>query len=123
MSQIKTVTVPVVADAGGNFTIITPRVSGRFLQMRYVAGTLATGTDVTLTGVKTGQLIVNITNIGVANIQRAIRQPTHDNAGVASLYAGAGEPVEDYYFVDEEFTLSIVQGGNGGTGTFHFWFG
>jgi len=52
------------------------------------------------------------------------RAATSDVSGVASLYAAAGEPVEDLVPVcDEQIQLTITLGGATNVGEFHIWIG
>lgn len=120
-------TLAVTTDGSGDATVFTDVVRGWLHQIRYVpdgASPLATGADVDLTGEASGLVLWNEDDIGTSAIERAPRQPTHDVAGVASLFAGAGEPVEDRFAVaDERLKLVVAQGGAAKSGTFHIWIG
>lgn len=121
-------TIAVTTDSAGAFTGFTAgKVSGRVLQYRYVPdGTspLDTGADLDITGEDTGVVVANQDNIGTSAFTKAPRQATHDETGAASLYAAAGEPVEDYIAVHgERLKLVIASGGNVKSGTFHIWIG
>ncbi len=120
--NVKTVTIPVTTDGAGDFSTTTPHVSGKFLQMRYVFGTLAATLDLDIVGTTTGTIYVNHDNIPAANATFAYRQPTQDVAGAASLYAAAGEPVEDYIYVNEELTVTVAGGGATASGTIYLLF-
>ena len=123
--SIRMITAAVTTDASGDDSVALGHVTGRFLQLRYIPdGTnpLATGADLDVVGDTTGVVLVNHDNIGVSAFERRYRAPTHDEAGAASLYAAAGEPVEDYIVVDENLTLTIANGGNTDSGTFYLWF-
>ena len=124
--KIQMITVPVITDAGGDFTQQTPHVQGDFLQMRYVpdgGSPLDTDTDLDVVGTTTGVVLVNHDSIGVTAFDRRYRGATHGVNGAASLYAAGGKPIEDYINVSEELTVTIANGGNALLGTFYFWFG
>lgn len=119
-SEIQRVRVAVTTDASGAFTVDTPEVSGRILSIRYVpaaSNDLDANWDLDIVGKNTGIVVANIDNISAAAITWAPRQPTCDVAGAASLYAAAGEPVEDYIWVKEALTVTVAQGGNVQSGT------
>lgn len=120
-------TVAVLTSAGGAFTTNLEGAVGRLLQYRYVphASTpLDTNVDIDLVGATTGFIYINQDNIGTSAFEKAPRKPTHDELGVASLYAAAGEPVEDFpYAGGESLTFTVANGGNAKAGTFYFWFG
>ena len=116
----------VTTAAGGGATVFSSRpVRGEVLQIRYVPdGTspLATGADVDITGDVSGVVVLNQDNIGTSAFTKAPRQPTHDEAGVASLYAAAGEPVEaPMVLADERIKLVVANGGDTKIGTFHVY--
>ena len=118
--------VAVTTDAAGDFTTDTIPVEGRVLQYRYIpdgSAPLATGADLTITGKDTGLVVAAQTNIGTSAFTKAPRQAVHDTGGVASLYAAAGEPVEDYIWVNEALTVTVAQGGDTLSGTIHIWVG
>ena len=125
MSYIELHTVALLTDASGDFTGFTKVVKGRVVQYRYIpdgSTPLATGADLDITGEITGVVIANQDNIGTVAFTKAPRQPVHDEAGVASLYAGAGEPVETPVVVAEErLQVVIDQGGNVLSGTLYLW--
>lgn len=117
----------ITADASGNATVysatgVIPR--GLVRQIRYVPGTLAAGTDLTITLEGSGLAIATLTDIGTSAVQWAPRQATHSTTGAASLYAAAGQAVNDLIAVcGERIKVSVAQGGNGGTGTLYIWVG
>ena len=120
---IKLVTVPFTTDASGDFSTTISNAAGEFLQARYDRGNVATGADITVVGATTGLSLLALVDAGTADITRAPRQPIHDTAGVASLYAAAGEPVEDFIYVGgEQLTVTVAQGGNTTSGTLYLWF-
>lgn len=127
MNNATLVTVAVLTSAGGAFStpIVAPR--GRLLQYRYVpdgSNPLDTGADIDLAGATTGFVYINQDNIGTSAFQKLPRHATHDETGVASLYAAAGEPVEGcMHCGGEQLTFTVANGGNAKRGTFFFWFG
>lgn len=126
MSQPQVVTVNILTNGSGAYVATTPRVSGRFLQWRYVNHTtvMDNNWDIDVVGADTGVVLVNQDNIaGGTAFAKAVRQATHDELGAASLYAATGEPVEDYIWVNESLTVTIAQGGSAKQGTLYFWFG
>ena len=95
MSYAERHEVAVTTAADGTATVFTPVVTGKVSQIRYVKTDFTNGVDFTITSEATGETIWTQTNVD-ASVTVAPRQPVHDTAGAASLYAGAGEPVEDY---------------------------
>ena len=108
--------VTLVTDASGDVTGYTPVVSGRISAVVYTKTDYDNGVDFVVTGDDTGQTIWSETNVNASKTV-APRQPVHDTAGVASLYAAAGEPVEDHIVVAQErIKIVVAQGGNTKTG-------
>jgi len=120
-------TIDIVTDAAGDFSVATQDIDGAILQMRYVkaaANDLDANWDLTIAGTKTGLPIATIVNITAASQGWAPRQSTHAVDGTASLYAGAGEPVEaPIYIGGESLTVTVAQGGNVQSGTLYIWAG
>jgi len=111
--------VPVTTAADGSATAYSPVVSGRIQTIRYVKTDFDNGVDFTITAEATGETIWSQLNVN-ASATVAPRQPTHDTAGVASLYAAAGAAVNDGIVVaNDRVKIVIAQGGNVKTGTFH----
>jgi hypothetical protein len=126
MGAVQLVTVPVLTDGAGAFSASITAPGCRLLQYRYVPdGTapLDTGADLDVVGAKTGFVYINQDNLGTSAFQKLPRHATHDETGAASLYAAAGEPVEDLMHVAHEaLTVSIANGGAAKAGTLYFWF-
>ena len=119
MSYAERHEVAVTTAADGTATVFTPVVTGKVSQIRYVKTDFTNGVDFTITSEATGETIWTQTNVD-ASVTVAPRQPVHDTAGAASLYAGAGEPVEDYIsLANDRVKIVIAAGGNAKTGTFH----
>lgn len=75
-----------------------------------IAGLDATA-DITITAATTGVVLYSVTNTNV-NVTKFPRAPTCDTAGVASLYAAGGEPVEDRIpLAQEGIRVVVAQGG------------
>lgn len=111
--------VSLVTDASGDVTAYTPAFYGKIATIRYVKdGTTPfdNGVDFTLTNETTGEVIWDEDDVN-ASATRAPRQATHDTVGAASLYAAAGEPVEDKIVVGgHRVKIVVAQGGNVKTG-------
>ena len=113
MSYCASYAVPFTTDGSGDATVYTGvRVVGRVLLIVYTHDDALTGADFTITGRTTGTAILTITDAGTSDIQWAPRQATCDTVGAASLYAAAGEPVEDHIWIaEEELQIVVAQGG------------
>lgn len=122
MAFAKRYTVTPVTDAAGAATSYSEVVNGRLISIQYVKhGTLnyTDGVDFTITSETTARDLWVDTNINASETV-APRQPTHDSAGAASLYAAAGEPVEDhYYLANERIKVVIASGGDTKQGDFY----
>lgn len=111
--------VPVTTAADGSATAYSPVVSGRIETIRYAKTDFDNGVDFTITAEATGETIWSQLNVN-ASATVAPRQPTHDTAGVASLYAAAGQAVNDgIVLANDRVKIVIAQGGNVKSGTFH----
>lgn len=123
------VTVSIETNSSGDFSKSVPIPGGvcALVQYRYVpaggGANLDTGADLTVAGSRSGFSYVSQTDIGTSAFTKAPRQATHDTAGVASLYAAAGEPVEGLLYVGgEPLTVTVAQGGDTKSGTLYMWF-
>ncbi len=112
-------TVSVTTNGSGAATAYTDTaVRGRIVNIIYTKTDFADGVDFTITLEDSAQNLWVDTNINASETV-APRQPTHDSAGDASLYAAAGEPVEDYiYACHERVKIVIASGGDTKSGTF-----
>jgi len=118
MSYAEKHTVSLTTDSGGDATGFTPVVTGKVISISYVKTDYDNGVDFTIT---TEDSLQNLWVESDVNAAKAVapRQPTHDTIGAASLYAAAGEPVEDHiYAVQERIKIVVAQGGNAKTGAF-----
>ena len=101
----------------------TPVVNGFVLAIVYTKTDYAAGVDFTVTGETSGIIIWDQDNVD-ATVTVYPRGATCDTAGLASLYAGSGEPVEDRIPVAQErIKIAIAAGGNGKTGVFDVYVG
>lgn len=121
MSFGRRFTVSPTTDGSGDATAYTPPLNGRILAVIYTKdGTspYATGVDFTLTLAESGQPVWDEDDVDASKTV-APRQPTHASDGTASLYAGGGEPVEDYIWaIDEALQIVIASGGDTKVGEF-----
>ena len=118
MSFVQRHSVTLTTDASGDATGFTPVVTGLINAIIYTKTDYDAGVDFTITVEGTGQGVWTETDVN-ADKTVAPRQPIHDTVGVASLYAGAGEPVEDHIAVaNDRIKIVVAQGGDTKTGTF-----
>ncbi len=112
-------TVSITTDASGDGTGYTGVIDGRIFSVQYVKTDYADGVDFACTGEETATAVWSQDNVN-ASATVAPRQATHSTAGVASLYAAGGEPVEACICLANE-RMKIVVSGGGATksGTFH----
>lgn len=114
--------VTPITASDGSATSYTPVLTGRLISIQYAKhATLnyTDGVDFTITAETTGQSLWVDTNVNASETV-APRQPTHDSAGAASLYAAGGEPVEDYIcLANERVKIVIAAGGDTKQGNFY----
>ena len=107
----------LTTDSNGDVTGHTPIVTGKIVAITYTKTDYAAGVDVAVTAEATGQNIWTELNVD-ATATVAPRQATHDEAGVASLYA-ATFPVEDGIVVaNDRVEVVISNGGDTKVGQF-----
>lgn len=111
--------VTVTTDGSGDATAYSDAVNGLLSQIRYVKTDFATGVDFTITAEATGETIWTESNVD-ASATRAPRQATHSTAGVAALYAAAGQAVNDMIAISGRIKIVVASGGATKTGTFYF---
>lgn len=114
--------VTVTTDGAGDGTGYTEYpVYGLVHAVRYVKVDYANGIDATITGESSGIAVLAVTNMD-ATATYLPRFATVDNVAAASLYAAAGEPVEDRVPVAmERVKIVVAQGGAATSGTFHIF--
>ena len=116
---IEQFSVTVTTDADGNATAYLGPVRGRPLALLYRKIDFADTVDFTITTEDTARNLWVESNV-TASADRAPRMPTHDTVGAASLYAAAGEPVEDLIpIANERIKIAIAGGGDTKSGDFH----
>lgn len=116
----------VTTDGSGNATAYFPRIAGEIHQVEYVkdtasagANAYAAGVDFAITGEATG---INIWTQADVNASAVVapRQPTHSQAGAASLYAAGGTAVQARIaLASDRVKVAITQGGANKVGAFH----
>jgi len=116
-------TQTVTTDGDGAATAYIPSsgpaITGRIINLRYVKTDYADGVDFTLTSEATGETIWAQENVNVS-VTVAPRQATCDTAGLASLYAVGGEPVEDHIVLAQDRVKVVIAAGGATTsGVFH----
>ncbi|RYE81853.1 MAG: hypothetical protein EOP19_17635, partial [Hyphomicrobiales bacterium] len=118
--------VTVTTAADGTATAYSQRFSGEIHQIEYVkdtasagANAFANGVDFVVTGEATGVALWSQNDVNASAVV-APRQPTHSQAGAASLYAAGGTPVQTRIGLgNDRVKIAIAQGGNAKVGTFH----
>jgi len=101
----------------------TPVVNGFVLAIVYTKVDYSNGVDFTITGETSGIIIWDQDNVD-ATVTVYPRNATCDTVGIASLYAGSGEPVEDRIpIAQERIKIAIAAGGNGKIGVFDVYVG
>lgn len=113
-------TVTTAADGSVTAYIGTNApLTGRLIDLQYVKTDYADTVDFTITSENTGRSLWSESNVTTSKVI-APRQPTHDQAAAASLYAAGGEPVEDHYvLVNDRIKIVLAQGGDTKVGTFY----
>lgn len=121
MASTRKFTVVAVSDGSQVGTSYTPYVSGYIESVQYVKDGTAPytdGVDFTITVDATGENVWTDTNINASEVVRP-RAATHTTAGVASLYAGSGEAVNDRIAISRDrVKIVLAQAGATKTGTF-----
>jgi hypothetical protein len=116
--HVQTFAVTVTTASDGTATAYTDQINGLISQIRYVKTDFANGVDFTITAEATGETLWAENDVN-ASATRAPRQATHSTAGVASLYAAAGQAVNDMIAVSGRVKIVIASGGDTKTGTFY----
>jgi hypothetical protein len=115
---IRRFNVAVTTAADGSATAYSPYLSGYIHAIEYLKTDYADGVDFTITAEVTGETIWTESNVNAAKVCLP-RAPTHSNAGVASLYAAAGEAVNDRIALGRDrVKIVLASGGNAKSGTF-----
>lgn len=112
--------VTLTTDSSGDATgfIGDPTITGQIITLIYDKTDFTDGVDFTITLEASGETVWTESNVN-ASATRSPRQATHDNVGVASLYAAAGEPVEGpIIMVSDRLKIVIAAGGDAKSGKF-----
>jgi len=111
-------TVPITVDADGDATAYTNVLNGRLINIIYTKTDFANGVDFTITGETTGLSLWAEDSVDAAKTISP-RQPAHSQAGVALLYAAAGEAVTNpICMASERVKIVVANGGVSKSGTF-----
>jgi len=111
-------TVSLTSAVGATGTAYSPYISGFIESIQYVKTDYADGVDFTITAEATGETIWTQADVNAAVIVYP-RAATHSTAGVASLFAAAGEAVTDRIALGRDrVKIAIAQAGGTKTGTF-----
>lgn len=110
--------IAITTDASGNAEVyLQPGanngLNGFLVCLKYTPGTLATGTDLVITGETSGIPILTITNAGTSNVfwyPRALLNAVANGAA-------ATNPSEFIPIKNERIKVVVAQGGNGGVGS------
>ena len=118
MSYAERHDIAITTATGGGATGYSPVITGSINAIIYTKDDFTDGVDFTITAEGTGQGLWTELNVNASKTV-APRQPTHDVVGVASLYAAAGEDVEDQIAIAKDrVKIVIAAGGNTKSGTF-----
>lgn len=114
--------ITLTTNSDGDAIGYIPVSTGRLINLIYTkaagAAAYAEGVDFVITAEATGQTLWSELNVDASKTV-APRQATHSTAGVAAVYAGAGEAVRDYIvLVKDRIKIVVDDGGNVKSGTF-----
>lgn len=117
--SVRRFVVPVTVDASGDATVYSPQIYGRLVSISYVKTSYANGVDFTITAETTTETLWAEANVN-SSATRFPRAATASTAGVASLYAAAGQAVNSKIALGgDRVKIVVAQGGVSTTGTFH----
>lgn len=121
MAKTRKHTMTVVTNGSGAAVAYSPYLSGYIESIQYVkagADNYTDGVDFTIVAEATGENIWTDTNINASEVVRP-RAATHSTAGVAAVYAAAGQAVNDRIALGRDrVSITIASGGDTHTGTF-----
>lgn len=110
--------ITLTTDASGDAVGYIPVSTGRLINLIYTKTDYADTVDFTITAEATGQTLWSELNV-TASKTVAPRQATHSTAGVAAVYAGAGEAVLDHILLAKDrIKIVVAQGGATKVGKF-----
>jgi hypothetical protein len=114
--------VTIAVDESGDGVGLTPAVNGRVLAISYIKPAEGGYADTVDFDIETEDSLVEIWDEDNVTASKAVfpRAGTHTTAGIAAVYAAAGEPVLDYIPIcNERIKITVANGGTSGSGTFH----
>jgi hypothetical protein len=121
MAFVRRVRVDVTTDGAGAATVYSESVSGLLSHIVYVKGTIGSTPTFTVTNETTGESLWTEANVSASAV-RAPRMPTHNQSGVAALYAAGGTAVNDMIGLANDRVKIVVSGGGAtATGTFYVY--
>ena len=122
MERITTVITVNASGNGTGYAVVKQGLNhGNIHAIRYVKDDYIAGIDVVITGETSGIAILSVTDMDDSATYFP-RAATCDVNAAASLYAAAGEPVEDRIpIANERIKIVVAFGGDTKTGTFHIW--
>jgi len=120
--NVKRVTVDVLTNATGDFSVNTPNIGGIITQIMYepddsAGNRLASAADIDIVGSVTGIVLLNADNFTDAanNVQWV---PVQDSV----LVDGAAGDNQYLFTINEPLTITIAAGGNTKSGKIHLWY-
>lgn len=117
--------VTVTTAADGSAIAYAPsegRCRGSLESIQYSKIDFVDGVDFTITDEETGENLWVQSNVNASAIVRP-RAPTHDQAGVALLYAASGAAVGNKIAIVSRIKIVIAAGGNVKSAIFRFMVG
>lgn len=116
---IRRFVVTATVDSDGDAEVYSPVLSGKLVSIRYVKTDFTDGVDFVVTAEDTAETIWSEEDVN-ASASRYPRAPTHSTAGAASLYAAAGEAVNDMIALGQDrIKIVVASGGDTKSGAFH----
>ena len=126
MSYIWKVSVPITTDSSGDSEDYSVIVNGFLSRVEFVkpgSDGFDAGVDFVITTDRDAQALLTVANVANSTVW-APRQAKHAVDGTASLYAGAGEPVESLIPIfHDRIKIVTDEGGNVLNVTLVFWIG
>ena len=116
MSFIKSTSIAMTCDAGGNCTAYSAQVNGTIDAIIYTKGNFADGSTVTVTTATTGQAVWAETAVNASAIRRP-RGQVHGATGTGLTFDGTRTVCEPVCVLDESIKVVVSSGGNATTGT------
>lgn len=111
--------ITVTTNGAQAATVYSPYLSGRLISVQYVKTDYADGSTFTITSEATGETLWTEAAVNASTVRRP-RAGVHSTAGVAALYAAAGEAVTDLIRLSRDrIKIVIAAGGVTKTGTFY----